>query len=259
MNEKTSIKILNRKYPEIKKCILLGYRGSIAHGMYIPNTDLNSIDDKDLMGIIIPNKDIYIGLKKWGSRGTKEIFYNEWDVVLYEIKKYINLLLKSNPNVLSLLWLRENLYIKKTIAGQKLIDNRNIFISKKCYHSFSGYAYGQLHRMTHYKFEGYMGEKRKKLVMKYGYDCKNASHLIRLLRMGIELLNEGNLYVTRKDATQLLEIKKGEWTLEQIKNESDKLFKRIETCYDSSKLKNEPDYDKANDLCMEILKEHMDE
>lgn len=26
-------------------CILLGYRGSVAHGMYVPNSDPNSIDD----------------------------------------------------------------------------------------------------------------------------------------------------------------------------------------------------------------------
>ncbi|MEK6325118.1 MAG: hypothetical protein AABN33_26055 [Acidobacteriota bacterium] len=33
--------------------ILLGYRGSIAHNMYVPQHDPNSIDDKDLMGVYI--------------------------------------------------------------------------------------------------------------------------------------------------------------------------------------------------------------
>ena len=31
--------------------IIVGYRGSIAHGMYLANTDPNSIDDKDIMGV----------------------------------------------------------------------------------------------------------------------------------------------------------------------------------------------------------------
>jgi len=30
--------------------ILLVYRGSIAHDMYVPQSDPNSIDDKDIMG-----------------------------------------------------------------------------------------------------------------------------------------------------------------------------------------------------------------
>jgi len=62
-----------------------------------------------------------------------------------------------------------------------------------------------------------MGTKRKMLVEKYGYDCKNAAHLIRLLRMGVEFLKDGRLYVMREDAKQLIEIKRGEWTLEQVK------------------------------------------
>ena len=45
--------------------IFLGYRGSIAHGMYVPNTDPNSIDDKDIIGIFIAPKDYYIGLRKF--------------------------------------------------------------------------------------------------------------------------------------------------------------------------------------------------
>jgi DNA relaxase NicK len=46
---------------------------------------------------------------------------------------------------------------------------------------------------------GYMGKKRRELVVRVGYDAKNAAHLIRLLRMGIEFLTEGTLYVERAD------------------------------------------------------------
>jgi hypothetical protein len=107
--------------------------------------------------------------------------------------------------------------------------------------------------MTHCAFEGYMGEKRKNLVKKFGFDTKNAAHLIRLLRMGIEFLVEGELYVQRKDAQQLLEIKRGEWTLEQVKTESDRLFKKAEEIYSTTTLPNHPDYDKVNDLCINIF------
>jgi predicted nucleotidyltransferase len=152
-----------------KDSILVGYRGSIAHSMYIPSSDPNSIDDKDVMAVVVPPLDHYFGLRQFGSRGTKELMKGEWDIVTYELLKFMGLLAKSNPNVLSLLWLKENMYLKKSLEGQMLIDNRYLFATKKIYHSFTGYAYGQLKRMTNFKFEGYMGEKRKRLVEQFGF------------------------------------------------------------------------------------------
>ena len=101
--------------------------------------------------------------------------------------------------------------------------------------------------------QGYMGAKRKALVDKFGYDTKNASHLIRLLRMGIEFLTDGVLYVERHDARQLLEIKRGEWTLEQVKTEADRLFKLADEAYIKSSLPKEVDRDAINDLCIDVV------
>jgi hypothetical protein len=233
--------------------ILLGYRGSIAHGMYVPQKK-DGIDDKDIMGVFVCPLRHYLGFPH-KKEDHKEIFYGEYDCVSYEIRKMLSLLLKSNPNVLSSLWLDETDYIYVHPLGQKIIDNREIFVSTKAYHSFSGYAHAQFKRMTHFKFEGYMGEKRKQLVEKYGYDCKNAAHLIRLLKMGIEFLKEGKLYVKRSDAQQLLSIKNGDWSLEDVKKESEKLFRLAEEAYVRSQLPPEPDYEKAEKLLMEIVAE----
>ena len=232
---------------------LIAYRGSITHGMYRPNTEPNSIDDKDVMGVIIPPADHYFGLKEYGSRGTREFWVDEYDVVVYEFKKFVSLLAKGNPNILSILWLDPNHYIRTMDAAITLIENRDLFVGKHVFHSFSGYAYAQLYKMTHLACEGYMGAKRKRLVEKYGYDTKNAAHLIRLLRMGIEFLNDGEMQVMRPDAQQLLEIKAGEWSLEQVKAESDILFKRCADAYDRSKLPPKPDMDKINQLMVDIL------
>jgi hypothetical protein len=67
-----------------------------------------------------------------------------------------------------------------------------------------------------------MGQKRRELVRRVGYDAKNAAHLIRLLRMGIEFLTEGTLHVKRADAAELLEIKRGAWPLEEVKSEAER-------------------------------------
>jgi predicted nucleotidyltransferase len=233
--------------------ILSCYRGSIAHGMYSPSSDPNSIDDKDAMVVCVPPLEYYYGLRQYGSRGTKEIKRNEWDIVVYEARKMIGLLAKGNPNVLSALWLAPQYYMVITPAGQLLLDNRDLFVGKHVYRSFTGYAYSQLKRMTHYKFEGYMGSKRKALVDKFGYDCKNAAHLIRLLRMGIEFLADGVLYVERHDAQQLMSIKRGEWSLVQVKKEAERLFETVDNAFIASTLPTRPDMDAVGELCVAVV------
>jgi len=231
--------------------ILLGYVGSISHGTQIPKENPDSIDDIDIMGIAIAPENVYMGLKKFEQ---KEVKYKEYDSVVYEIKKFFSLLLKQNPNVLGLLWLQHQNYIYKSPIGQSIIDNRNMFVSKEAYHSFSGYAHGQLHRMEHLACKGYMGQKRKQLVEKFGYDCKNAAHLIRLLRMGIEFLTDGELRVFREDNAELKEIKSGQWSLEKVKRESEQLFFLAREAFIRSPLPPKPDYEKVEELLISILR-----
>ena len=237
--------------------ILLGYRGSVAHGTYSPSYGNSEHDDKDIMGVMIQPIEHYFGLGRQDHHDRMIIGQDgvTWDSVIYEVRKYISLLLKSNPNVLSLLWLPEHLYIHISKEGQKLIDNRNIFVSKQAYHSFVGYANGQLHRMTHVNTSD-LGAKRKRLIARFGYDTKNASHLIRLLRIGIEFLTDGELHIVREDASELKEIKNGEWPLEKVLKEADRLFALAQEAYVRSPLPLQPDQKKAEELLVEILSEH---
>jgi hypothetical protein len=88
-------------------------------------------------------------------------------------------------------------------------------------------------------------------------NCKNGAHLIRLLRMGIEFLTEGRLYVKRHDAPQLLQIKRGEWPLEKVQAEAERLFASAEQAYINSKLPDRPDSDAVNKLCVEVVRTHL--
>ena len=249
------------EYEELNQTILMGWRGSIAHGMYVPKSDPNSIDDKDVMGICVPDAYHYLGMKKFGARGrgTKEIAREYqgvmWDIVLYEAQKMFQLLTKGNPNVLSLLWLDDNYYLNITEAGQLILNNRDIFTGKHVYRSFTGYAYAQLQKMERGTQGGWQSARRKKMFDEIGYDAKNASHLIRLLRMGTEFLNDGRLYVTRHDAPQLLDIKKGNWALEDVKAEAERWFALAEQAYLKTDLPEKVDIDKVNELCYNVINE----
>jgi len=239
---------------KMPRILWLGYRGSIAHGMYVPQEDPNSIDDKDIMGIFLHHRDHYLG---FGQYDVYEKWVGEYDGVFYEFKKFINMLIKSNPNVLGTLWTDRKYVIYKDPLWDQVLKCKDFFVSKKAYHSFTGYAYSQLRKMTSGTHAGYMGDKRKKLVEKWGFDVKNASHLIRLLKMGIEFLVEGELHVERKDTAQLLSIKRGEWTLEEVKKEADRLFVQCADAYVQSTLPKEPYREGIEAMMISILEEHL--
>jgi hypothetical protein len=248
------------------------------------------------MGVYIGPLEHYLG---FGRDDVYEKWEGEWDCVFYELRKFIGLLLNCNPNVLSLLWVKPNGIIYENPLGARLREHRDLFVTKKAYHSFSGYAHDQFKKMISFNQEaqalmqqleeqltsfgidpdssdghslrgldgqpfvgattemmevvkrfrgerrrfysgGYMGKKRRELVRRFGYDAKNAAHLIRLLRMGIEFLTEGTLHVERADATELLDIKRGAWPLEKVKSEAERLFTLAQEAYVRSSLPPNP-------------------
>ena len=301
------------------RTFFLGYRGSIAHGMFVPKNNPDSIDDIDLMGFVFGESRHYFGLHEWGSRGTREIKQGQYDVVLYEARKAISLLLQGNPNIMSMLWLPQKHQLIQTDASRKLLAARSLFIGKHVYSAFAGYAYQQLSKMEtrdpsdlrnyialtseaklrgihpnhkgerieypsgydedsgearnarahgdesliqqlrHYMKKGenlgYLGDKRKQLVLRHGFDAKNAAHLIRLLRMCIEFMRTGEMIVERPDASELLDIKTGKWKLEDVKRLSDELFAEARSARDESKLPDEPQYDEAEKLLVSLVRE----
>jgi predicted nucleotidyltransferase len=234
-------------------CILLGKRGSESHGTYIAPSSPDAFDDRDLMGVCVPPIEYHFGLKEWSS---KDQIKGCWDTVLYSARKFVGLLVKQNPNVVCMLWLRDDDYVHLTPMGELLIQQRDMFRARTpAYKSFAGYAKDQLNKMTaHQPYQGYMGAKRKELVDRFGYDVKNAAHLVRLLNMGIEYLCSGNLTVFRpgKERTLLMDIKTGKYPLAEVKLMAEARFKDLDYAYANSVLPEEVDYEAASDLLTEI-------
>lgn len=72
---------------------------------------------------------------------------------------------------------------------------------------------------------------RRELEEKSGYDTKHASHLVRLMRMGYEILTTGQVIVKRPDAEELLAIKNGAWTYEKVMEYKDEVESKLEAEY----------------------------
>lgn len=272
----------------------LAYVGSHSHGTYVPPSDPDAIDDVDLMGIVLPPPRFVVGVDTFEHWVCQR---EELDIVVYSLHKFVGLLLKGNPNVLGLLWLRPEDYLLRSPLFDRLIENRALFAAKSVYASFAGYASGQLQRMTSYSPEiqaeidtltreldaagwylnevmdgrpvpmpkgitpdeantkaarlrhlrakyhaAYMGEKRRGLVVRHGYDTKNAAHLVRLLAMCEEFMQTGTLNVYRThDAEMLRAIKRGEWMLDAVKAHAEVMFARVKAARDASQLPDQPD------------------
>lgn len=98
-------------------------------------------------------------------------------------------------------------------------------------------------------------EKRAVLEKKFGYDTKHAAHLVRLLRLAREVLTEGVLRVKRPDAKELLAIRAGAWTYDQIVEFAQKEDEELTSVVKSSKLPKVPDMKFFDNLIREMILE----
>jgi hypothetical protein len=288
--------------------LVLANVGSDSHGTKLPPEDPSAIDDIDYCMVVVPPPEYLFGLKQWEGM---QFWAGHYDVVVYSLAKWARLMAKQNPNVICMLWLRDEDYHFDTLGWMRFRKHRDIFSSIQAYESFAGYAAGQMHKMTSYtpeiqaeldtleaeleaagwhlnevmdrrpvpmpkgltpaeanakadrlrhlraKFHtAYMGEKRRTLVKKHGFDTKNASHLIRLLRMAVEFISTGRLRVYRDvDRFDLMKIKRGEVPLEEVKQKAEELFVAAKDMKARSPLPKEPNWDAINDLLQDVYME----
>lgn len=107
-------------------------------GSWLYNTNI-ATSDRDMRGIYLNPKEEYLGL----TEPSRQINDSKHDVVYYSLKRTFELLIGSNPNFIELLWVPDDFTTIKTPIITKLIENRDIFISKKCFGSHIGYAQSQ--------------------------------------------------------------------------------------------------------------------
>lgn len=96
-------------------------------------------------------------------------------------------------------------------------------------------------------------ETRSELEHEHGYDTKHAMHLVRLLRMGVESLRDGEIVVNRPDAQELLDIRNGSMTYEEVVAYAEVMDKEVrEVWYKKTSLPKKPDIKFAAQLLMDV-------
>ena len=118
------------------RIMILGIGGSYSYGTNNENSDI------DFRGVTLQSPSDLIGLTEF-----EQYEDDKTDTVIYGFNKLVRLLLECNPNTCEMLGLDEDQYLIKSVLGQELIDNTNLFLSKRAIRSFGGYADSQLRRL----------------------------------------------------------------------------------------------------------------
>ena len=154
---------------EVKERGLLGYkyiRGSQLYNTALPDGQ----SDVDYGGVYIQPTNELIGLPSYYEPQVSDETH---DTTYYELGRWVELLMKANPNALESLFVPEDKIVGKVHpAIQLIIDNRDLFVTKEAIKSTSGYAYSQVKRATGHNKKCVNPVTEKKEVLDFCYTFK---------------------------------------------------------------------------------------
>ena len=100
--------------------------------------------------------------------------------------------------------------------------------------------------------------QRAELEAKFGYNSKHAMHLVRLMRMCEEIISTGEIRVKRPDAKELLEIRDGAWSYEDLIAWSEQQELKIQKLYDNTNVvPKEPNRKEIEKLCRNLVETYL--
>lgn len=154
--------------------------GSKSYGLDTPTSDI------DIKGVFVLPKNMFYGLEY-----TAQVNNETNDIVYYELKRFMELLSKSNPNILEML----NVPEKCVLQRHPIMDvlQPEMFLSRQCEQSFANYAFTQIKKAygLEKKIVNPVEEERKSVLdFCFVYDDKETVPLKKYL--------EGNGYEQNK-------------------------------------------------------------
>jgi predicted nucleotidyltransferase len=203
----------------IYRCIV----GSHAFGLAGEGSDV------DRRGFYLPSADLHWSLFDLPG----QIENKETEECYWEIRKFIIMALKADPNTLECLY--TPLVEFSTPIADELIAGRSKLLSKRIYQTYNGYVLSQVKRLEQ--------DVRTSGAPRW----KHAMHLMRLLLAGINALRKGEILVHVGDyRDRLLSIKRGEVPWQELDAWRLGLHKEFDRAFAETSLPDRPDYEWAN-------------
>ena len=171
-----------------KNIVLLVVAGSHSYGLDTEDSDL------DIRGISMGTSESILGMDNFELYESKTT-----DTVIYSMERFMELAMKGAPNILEILFSSpENILYCDEKVGKMLLDNRDMFLSKRIYYSFKGYAKNALK------------DAEKKLETDVKKADKYAMHFVRLHLEVEEMLRTGSFNdVLNRNRNMLMWIRNG--------------------------------------------------
>ncbi|HCJ8663364.1 TPA: nucleotidyltransferase domain-containing protein [Escherichia coli] len=133
----------------LEQTIVKHLAGSQAYGTSTPESDT------DYRGIFLANKE-YILTPFFNVKEVSDT--SEEDTKFYEINQYLSLYTEANPNILESLWVKPEHIVESSEIYDYLRSFNQQLLSSKIAHSYSGYAYNQVKRMSNH--HGWLDKER---------------------------------------------------------------------------------------------------
>ena len=203
----------------IYQCVV----GSRAYGLSRDESDI------DRRGVYLPPADLH-----WSIYGVPEQLEDrDTDECYWELKKFMVLALKANPNILECLY--TPIVEKISEISDTLLARREIFLSKLVYQTYNGYVMSQFRKLE------------QDLRNQEQPSWKHAMHLIRLLHQGISILKEQRVPVSAENhRSELLALRDGQVAWDEANRWRLSLHHEFEDAYRDTQLPDSPDELEAN-------------
>lgn len=203
----------------IYRCVV----GSRAYGL------AHDASDTDRRGVYLPPAE-----RHWSLFGVPEQLEDpEAQECYWELRKFLLLALKANPNVLECLY--TPLVEHAAPSARELLAERSRFLSRHVFQTYNGYVLSQFKKLEQ--------DLRTRGAIKW----KHAMHLVRLLLSGVTVLREGFVPVdVGAHRERLLAIRRGETPWEEINAWRLELHREFDAAYAATRLPKSPDYEWAN-------------
>jgi predicted nucleotidyltransferase len=144
--------------------IFLTLTGSRVYGTFDEHSDY------DYRWVAIPPRRYFLGCQ---ARFDQHESSSPDDCVIFGINKFLKLAAGNNPNVVELLFIPARFWATSSPEWHRLQEARGLFISKKCFHTFRGYAHAQLKRVRGHRSWLLQGALQEPTREQFGLDPRN--------------------------------------------------------------------------------------
>ncbi len=239
----------------------------------------NENSDEDHRGVIIPPVQYFYGLDRFdqwegdvyhncsypdqGKKSGSARFCSMCDEVdetdfkfpgddccFYDIRKFVRLAMKGNPNIIEYFWAETNVMSLHPVWIE-LRSYKQHFLSKAIVKPHIGMAESHIKKLD---VPGRKcGVKGRKLIEQFGYNTKDAACVMRILWQCYDLLTSHHLDFPRDDADILVDIIEGQFTLADCKEMIGNAMAQLRDAEKICILPATPNYNIINKILIETV------